>query len=64
MAQLSVAGALVLEVGGPSSHGAIVAREFGLPCVVNVGGATRRIKSGDEVHVDADTGVVEFTGRT
>jgi rifampicin phosphotransferase len=49
---------LVIERGGMLSHGAIIAREFGLPCVVGVPGATRRIPSGARVTVDGDSGRV------
>lgn len=48
---------LVIERGGLLSHGAIVAREFGLPCVVGVDNATGRIASGQTVTVDGDRGV-------
>ncbi len=48
---------LVIERGGLLSHGAIVAREFGLPCVVGVANATGRIRSGQRVTVDGDRGV-------
>ena len=48
---------LVIERGGLLSHGAIVAREFGLPCVVGVENATGRIRSGQHVAVDGDRGV-------
>ncbi len=48
---------LVIERGGLLSHGAIVAREFGLPCVVGVESATGRIASGQGVTVDGDRGV-------
>ena len=48
---------LVIERGGLLSHGAIVAREFGLPCVVGVENATGRIGSGQRVTVDGDRGV-------
>ena len=40
------------------SHAAIVAREYGLPAVVGTGTATKRIKTGDRLRVDANTGVV------
>jgi pyruvate,water dikinase len=49
---------LVVEVGGLLSHGSIVAREYGIPAVTAVAGATRRIRSGDRVRVDANRGVV------
>jgi phosphohistidine swiveling domain-containing protein len=47
---------LVIERGGMLSHGAIIAREFGLPCIVGVRGATRRIAHGAHVTVDGDLG--------
>jgi pyruvate,water dikinase len=50
--------AAVLDTGGIMSHAAIVAREYGLPAVTGTGSATKRIKTGDRLHVDANTGVV------
>jgi phosphohistidine swiveling domain-containing protein len=47
-----LAKALVLEEGGPLSHGAIVAREFGLPAVLNVAGATDVLTDGERIVVD------------
>jgi pyruvate,water dikinase len=47
---------LVIERGGMLSHGAIIAREFGLPCIVGVPHATARIPHGSRVTVDADDG--------
>ncbi len=52
------AAAIVVEVGGPLSHGSIVAREYGTPAVVAVAGATRAIRTGDRVRVDGDRGFV------
>jgi pyruvate,water dikinase len=49
---------LVLEVGGQLSHGAIVAREYGLPAVVNVTAATTRITDGQTIIVDGSAGRV------
>lgn len=49
---------LVIERGGMLSHGAILAREFGIPCVVGVREATRVIPNGAELTVDADSGCV------
>ncbi|MEP6733395.1 MAG: PEP/pyruvate-binding domain-containing protein [bacterium] len=49
---------LVIERGGMLSHGAILAREFGIPCVVGVRDATRVIPDGATVTVDADKGWV------
>lgn len=50
---------LVIERGGMLSHGAIVAREFGIPCVVGVRGAMSRIADGALVRVDGDHGRVD-----
>ena len=58
-----IAGGLVLEQGGMLSHGAIVARELGLPAVVSVAGATRAIRTGQEVTVDGASGRVIVAGR-
>jgi len=52
------ASAIVVDVGGPLSHGSIVAREYGIPGVLNVGTATRMIKTGQVVTVDGDEGKV------
>jgi pyruvate,water dikinase len=55
------ARALVMETGGVLSHGAIVAREFGVPGVAGVPGAMRRIQSGQRVRVDGGQGTVTIT---
>ncbi|MBN2027241.1 MAG: hypothetical protein JW854_10840 [Actinobacteria bacterium] len=52
------AAATVVDVGGPLSHGSIVAREFGIPCVVNAGSATRIIRNGQLITVDGSRGKV------
>ena len=49
---------LVIERGGMLSHGAIIAREFGIPSVVGVKGATRLIRHGGSITVDGDRGLV------
>ena len=49
-----------MEQGGPLSHAAIVAREFRLPAVLNVKGATRLIRSGMTLAVDGTRGIVEI----
>ena len=51
------AAGIVLERGGPLSHAAILARELGIPAVLNVKGATRLL-DGEHITVDGDTGVV------
>ncbi|NNL70748.1 MAG: hypothetical protein HKO70_12380 [Acidimicrobiia bacterium] len=53
-----VAGGIVLEEGGPLSHAAIVAREFGLPAVLNVKDATRSITTGEELLIDGSSGAI------
>lgn len=56
---LAAAG-VVTELGGPLSHAAIVARELGVPCVVNAGGATVRLRDGAIVRLDGHRGIVEL----
>ncbi len=53
-----IAAAVVAETGGPLSHCAIVAREYGLPAVVGAHGATTRIQTGQTITVDGGTGIV------
>jgi len=52
------AGGLVMEMGGANSHGAVVAREYGIPAVVGVPRATETITTGVHVTVDGAAGVV------
>jgi pyruvate,water dikinase len=52
------ARAAVVEVGSYLSHAGTVAREYGMPCVVDVTGCTRLIRSGDRVRVDGSQGAV------
>ncbi|WP_354246707.1 PEP/pyruvate-binding domain-containing protein [Arthrobacter sp. UYEF20] len=52
------AGGLVMEMGGPNSHGAVVAREYGIPAVVGVPDATTRILTGHSITVDGAAGTV------
>jgi pyruvate,water dikinase len=52
------AAGLVMEIGGLLTHGTVVAREYGIPAVVGVSEATRRIKSGQRIRVDGDAGFV------
>jgi pyruvate,water dikinase len=54
------AAAIVTDVGAPLSHAAIVARELGIPAVVNCADATSRLKTGDWVRVDGVQGTVEI----
>ncbi|PDW01356.1 PEP/pyruvate-binding domain-containing protein [Candidatus Viridilinea mediisalina] len=54
------AGALIMETGGAVSHGSVVAREYGLPAVAGVAGATTRLHDGQWVRVNGATGHVEL----
>ncbi|MEQ4725505.1 PEP-utilizing enzyme [Nonomuraea sp. B19D2] len=56
---VSVKG-VVMEVGGVMTHGAVVAREYGLPAVVGVENATRRIQDGQLIRVNGTEGSVEL----
>ena len=51
-----------MDIGGIMSHPAIIAREYGLPAVLGTGTGTRRIKTGDRLRVDGDTGIVTILG--
>ena len=53
------ANGIVTEVGGAMTHGAVVAREYGLPAVVGVEGATRLIVDGQRIRVNGSEGYVE-----
>ncbi|HBV97038.1 MAG: hypothetical protein JL50_12435 [Peptococcaceae bacterium BICA1-7] len=52
------AAGIVMETGGFLSHGAIVAREYGIPAVVNIPGVLRAVPDGSEITVDGDGGKV------
>ncbi|CAK8724542.1 hypothetical protein KKHLCK_14355 [Candidatus Electrothrix laxa] len=54
------AGAAVVEVGSYLSHAGTVAREYGLPCVVDVAECTKRIRSGDRLSVDGDQEIIHI----
>ena len=51
---------IIAEVGGQLSHGAIIAREYGIPAVMNISRATTRLKDGQKVKVDGYRGIVEL----
>ena len=56
-----MAGGLIVEMGGTLSHGAIIAREYGLPTLANVPGAMTRLSPGQWVTLDADAGTIIST---
>jgi pyruvate,water dikinase len=58
-----VSSALVVDIGSVLSHAAVVARELGLPCVVNTRVGTRSLRTGDVVRVDGTAGTVEILRR-
>ena len=58
----AVLKAVVTDIGGPLSHGSIVAREYGIPAVMGTGVATKRIRSGETVTVDGNAGTVTLVG--
>ena len=57
---LARAGGLIAEVGGRLSHGAIVAREYGIPAVMDIHNATQVLRDGQRVRLDGQLGVVEL----
>ncbi|WP_255198519.1 PEP/pyruvate-binding domain-containing protein [Halorarius litoreus] len=59
---LNAAG-LVMEVGGRMTHGALVAREYGIPAVAAVSGATTEIQTGERIRIDGSAGTIEFLDR-
>jgi pyruvate,water dikinase len=58
-----ISSALVVDIGGHLSHAAIVARELGIPCVVDTGDGSRVIQTGDRLVVDGDAGTVTVLPR-
>lgn len=58
----ALAAGIVTDVGGPLSHSSIVAREYHIPAVLGTGTATARIRSGQRITVDGDSGAVKIEG--
>jgi pyruvate,water dikinase len=57
-AAFHLVSATVIDIGGSASHGAIVSREMGLPCVINTGNGTKVLRTGDLLRVDGNSGTV------
>jgi pyruvate,water dikinase len=57
----AMASAVVTDIGGPLSHGSIVAREYGIPAVMGTGVATKRIHTGQMITVDGGAGLVSLS---
>ncbi|MFI7195190.1 PEP-utilizing enzyme [Nocardia nova] len=55
--------AVVIDIGSTASHGAIVARELGIPCVINTGNGSQVIHNGDTIRVDGTRGIVTILER-
>jgi rifampicin phosphotransferase len=55
-----ISAGLVVDIGGALSHAAVVARELGLPCVVNTRNGTSVIRTGDRLRLNGDAGTVEI----
>jgi pyruvate,water dikinase len=61
VALFGLAGGVIAEMGGILSHGAIIAREYGIPTVANIPGITRLLQDGQYITLDADTGYVAIS---
>jgi len=55
----SIISGLITEIGSPLSHGAVVAREYGIPAVVGAKGARKFLKNGDLIRLDGNRGIIE-----
>jgi len=58
----SIIAGLVTEIGSPLSHGAVVAREYGIPAVVGAKGAKKFLNTGDRIKLDGEKGLIEKLG--
>ena len=54
------AAGIITDEGGITSHAAVVSREFGIPCLVGTRRASKIIKTGDEIELDANTGCIKI----
>lgn len=61
VALLARAGGLIAEAGGRLSHGAIIAREYGIPAIMDVNNATWLLQDGQRVRIDGSRGIVEIS---
>jgi pyruvate,water dikinase len=58
-----VSSALVVDIGGTFNHAAIIARELGIPCIVNTNNGSRALRTGDYCRIDGNTGTVQILKR-
>ncbi len=61
---MKLAGAIVTDEGGVTCHAAIISRELGIPCIIGTKIATKVLKDGDLVEVDANNGVIKILKNT
>ncbi|MCX6266436.1 MAG: PEP-utilizing enzyme [Bacteroidetes bacterium] len=59
----SIIAGLITEIGSPLSHGAVVAREYGIPAIVGAKGARQFLKNGDRVRLNGVNGIIETTDK-
>jgi rifampicin phosphotransferase len=52
-------GGLIMETGGPISHGSVVAREYGVPAIAGVKDATKRFQNGQRIRINGETGIID-----
>ena len=57
---LGMVAGVITEVGGVLSHAAVIGREYGIPAILNLPGATSALQSGQRVRINGSTGIVEF----
>lgn len=57
---MKLAKAIITDEGGITCHAAIISRELGIPCIVGTKIATKILKDGDLVEVDADRGIIKI----
>jgi pyruvate,water dikinase len=62
-ALMFISAGLIVDIGGTLSHAAVVARELGIPCVVNTKIGTRALRTGDVCRINGSTGLVEILRR-
>jgi len=53
-------GAIITDIGGITSHAAVLSREFNIPCIVDTKNATQVLQNGDWIKVDANNGAIEI----
>jgi phosphoenolpyruvate synthase/pyruvate phosphate dikinase len=58
-----ISAGLVVDIGGPMSHAAVVARELGIPCVVNTKNGSQVLRTGDLIRIDGTAGTVDILQR-